>query len=412
MSKQNGNGVIHNIAPHGGVLVNRLVPEGERASRSQAAQALPKLTLGAREISDLFLLAIGAFSPLQGFLGQADHDAVVKTARLANGLPWSIPISLRVTREVAARFNVGDVIGLYDKSDGLLGTLELQEKFEYDKNTECQGVYGTTETKHPGVAVVQAAGDVLLAGPITLINPPAIDPVYRPYLLRPIETRYVIREKGWRTAVAFQTRNPIHRAHEYIQRCALEMVDGMIIHPLVGETKADDIPAPTRMRCYRALIDNYYPPDRVLLSVFPAAMRYAGPREAIFHSLVRKNYGFTHIIIGRDHAGVGNYYGPYDAHRIFDNYTRDEIGIQPLFFDFTFHCRKCGHIASEKTCRHGEAERLSFSGTKVREMLRNGEQLPVEFTRPEIAAILLEAEREKMKELDMEMAAAGGNHAK
>ena len=383
------------VAPHGGHLVTRVVDPKDRTRHEERARTLRRLVLNPREISDLVLLGIGAFSPLEGFITSADHRAVVEEGRLASGLPWTIPITLAVTREIAQQVALDQEAALCDRSGKLLGTMEIRDKFEYDKEREAQHVYGTTDVAHPGVAYLRTSGEVMLGGPVTLIDFPPLEPIYERYFLRPNETRYLFRKKGWRTVVAFQTRNPVHRAHEYIQRCSLETVDGLMIHPLVGETKADDVPAAVRMRCYLALLENYYPKHRVVLSVFPAAMRYAGPREAVFHALVRKNYGCTHIIIGRDHAGVGNFYGPFDAHRIFERYAAEEIGIRPMFFDFTFYCRRCGGIASEKTCGHDSSERLVFSGTKVRELLARGESLPAEFTRPEIAAILLAAYREQ-----------------
>lgn len=381
------------IPPHGGRLVTRVADPKDHARHEERARKLRRLVLKRREVSDLVLLAVGAFSPLEGFMTSADHRAVVEEGRLASGLPWTMPVVLSVRRETAQQVAWDEEVALCDQGGKLLGTIEVRDKYEYDKEREARQVYGTTDVAHPGVAYLRDSGEVMLGGPTTLLNFPALEPSYEKYFLRPSETRYLFQKKGWRSVVAFQTRNPVHRAHEYIQRCALETVDGLLLHPLVGETKADDVPAPVRMRCYQALLENYYPKGRVVLSVFPAAMRYAGPREAIFHALVRKNYGCTHIIIGRDHAGVGNFYGSYDAHRIFERYRPEEIGIRPLFFDFTFYCRRCGGIASEKTCGHAPSERLAFSGTKVRGLLAQGEALPEEFTRPEIARILLEAYR-------------------
>lgn len=382
------------IAPHGGRLVSRVASGADRETQRERARTLHRVVMKPREVSDVVLLAIGAFSPLEGFMNSADHRAVVEEGRLANGLPWTIPVTLTVARDVAQSIRPDQEVALADPAGKLVGTMQVHEKYEYDKEREAQHVYGTTSDAHPGVVYLRKSGDVMLGGPVTLIDFPPLEPIYEKYFLHPSQTRALFHEKGWRTVVAFQTRNPVHRAHEYIQRCALEVVDGLMIHPLVGETKADDVPAPIRMRCYRALVDHYYPESRVALAVYPAAMRYAGPREAVFHALVRKNYGCTHIIIGRDHAGVGNFYGPYDAHRIFDRYRPEEIGIRPMFFDFTFYCRRCGLIVSEKTCRHDASDRLLLSGTKVRQLLAQGQPLPVEFTRPEIAEILREAYRE------------------
>ncbi|MBI4467520.1 MAG: sulfate adenylyltransferase [Acidobacteria bacterium] len=386
-------GTFTTIAPHGGSLVNRQVREEDREARREQAARLKRLELGLREVSDLMLLGVGGFSPLEGFLTSADYHSVVREGRLASGLPWTIPIILPVSADVAAAVRLGDEIGLWTLGNHLLGTLEVRDKFRYDKEEQARKVFGTTDRHHPAVDYLHNCGEVLVGGPISLLDLPPVDPCYESFLLHPRETRYLFQQKGWRTVVGFQTRNPVHRAHEYIQKCALETVDGLLLHPLVGETKSDDIPGPVRMECYRALMDHYYPRDRVVLSVFPAAMRYAGPREAIFHAVVRKNYGCTHFIVGRDHAGVGNFYGPYDAQRIFERYTPDELAITPMFFDFTFYCRRCAHIVSEKTCRHDEDDRIFFSGTRVRELLARGQSLPEEFTRPEIARILAAASR-------------------
>ncbi len=377
------------ITPHGGELVDRLIPPEKRQEARRRARDLTQVHLNRRQISDLELIGIGAMSPLDGFMGQADYERVVDEARLASGLPWSIPVALAVREAEAASARVGEEIALVDDHGDLLGLLELRDKFSYDKKREAQEVYRTTEEAHPGVRALYAQGDVLLAGPIRLLEPPD-NQEYAPYHLTPAETRQAFNNKGWRTVVGFQTRNPVHRAHEYIQKCALEVVDGLLLHPLVGETKQDDIPAETRLRCYEVLLEGYYPKDRVILAVLPAAMRYAGPREAIFHALIRKNYGCTHFIVGRDHAGVGNYYGTFDAHLIFRDFAQEELGITPLFFDHAFYCRSCQGMATTKTCPHGPQERVSLSGTKVREMLHRIELPPSEYTRQEVAEVLLQ----------------------
>jgi sulfate adenylyltransferase len=379
------------IAPHGGSLVNRLAGPAEAAALRDRARALPAVTLNARTLSDLDLLAVGAFSPLTGFLGSADYRSVVEDARLANGTVWPVPITLAVSEEEAAGLREGGEVALRDGRGRLVAVLSLAEKYRYDAECEAQGVYRTTDGAHPGVAALYAQGPVLLAGEVTLLE--RAEPEFPAYAMDPAETRRAFAERGWRTVVGFQTRNPIHRAHEYIQKVALEIVDGLLVHPLVGETKSDDIPAAVRLRCYEALLANYYPPQRTLLSVLPAAMRYAGPREAIFHAMMRKNYGCTHFIVGRDHAGVGNYYGTYDAQHVFRDFTPQEIGITPLFFEHTFFCRRCAGMASPKTCPHDESARITLSGTQVRNMLAAGEVPPVEFTRPEVAAVLIEAAR-------------------
>jgi sulfate adenylyltransferase len=377
------------IAPHGGKLIDRTVasPEAQRELR-ESAKDLRRLTLTGRELNDLALIAIGACSPLTGFMTRKDYESVVPTMRLANGLPWSIPVVLAVDREEAPA--VGGKAALYDGDGELRGVIEVEDVFEYDKAHEARNVYRTEDQKHPGVAALYERKDVLIGGPVWVLPQES-----NPESLTPAETRAEFERRGWKTIVGFQTRNPVHRAHEYIQKCALEMVDGLLLHPLVGETKSDDIPADVRMRCYRALLDNYYPADRVQLSTLPAAMRYAGPREAIFHAMIRKNYGCTHFIVGRDHAGVGSYYGTYDAQKLFDEFTPEELGITPLKFENSFYCRRCLAMASQKTCNHDPENHVSLSGTQVREMLRAGQLPPPEFSRPEVAQILIEASREK-----------------
>jgi len=383
---------IGEIAPHGGVLIDRTLGGAARNDALARTASLKKIALSPTTISDLELLATGVLSPLTGFMGKRDYDSVVESMRLANGLVWSIPITLAVSRDVANTLSIGQEIALTEHDGHLLAGMTLAEKFEYDKTREAQKVYRTTDEKHPGVARVYKQGEIYLAGDVSVIDLPS-NLEFPEFRHPPLATRKMFASRGWKRIVAFQTRNPIHRAHEYIQKTALEIVDGLFLHPLVGETKADDIPADVRMQSYQELLRDYYPPDRVVLGVFPAAMRYAGPREAIFHAICRKNYGCTHIIIGRDHAGVGNYYGTYDAQKIFDEFKPEEIGITPLMFEHTFYCKKCGQIVSAKTCPHGKEDHLVLSGTQVRDMLQRGEMLPVEFTRPEVAKVLMEGVR-------------------
>ncbi len=381
------------IKPHGGKLISRLCSPEEKGELLARARELPKSVLSKRGISDLELLATGVYSPLQGFMTSDAYRSVVETMHLPNGLPWALPIVHPVPKDFADGIGEGQEIALIDGEGAVLGTMEVRGKFTFDPDTEAKEIYRTTDREHPGVAALHEMPPVLLGGPVTAINLPVHEPIFQKYLLTPRETRYFFNYKGWERIVAFQTRNPIHRAHEYLQKCALEMVDALLIHPLVGETKAGDIPADVRMECYEVLIDKYFPMERAYLSIFPAAMRYAGPREAIFHAICRKNYGCTHFIVGRDHAGVGNYYGTYDAQKIFSEFEPDEIGITPIFFDYTFYCRACGHMASDKTCPHDASDHVFLSGTKVREMLQDGKDLPDEFTRPEISQILMEAYR-------------------
>jgi sulfate adenylyltransferase len=378
------------VAPHGGTLVNRILsPEAAKVAASEA-KSLPTITLSPREAFDLEMIAIGAFSPLTGFMGEADFKRVCTEMRLANGTVWPIPVILSPADEVAAKISVGDRVALNDGKGRLLGTIRISEKYKHDKELEIPNVYKTSDDAHPGVKIVRGQGNWNLAGAIDVITP-THEPEFSDYRLPPAKTREEFAKRGWNTVAAFQTRNPIHRSHEYLTKCALEMTDGLLIHPLVGETKSDDIPAETRMRCYQVLVDLYYKKDRTMLSVMPLAMRYAGPREAILHTLIRKNYGVTHFIVGRDHAGVGNYYGTYDAQSIFDQFDiPKDIGVTILKFEHTAWCKKCEAVVSSKTCPHGPEDKVAPSGTKVRELLKAGQRPPVEFSRPEVADILIE----------------------
>jgi sulfate adenylyltransferase len=381
------------IAPHGGVLVNRVVSADQKQVFLEKADFLPRLRLDERTTSDLEMIAIGGFSPLIGFMGQTDYQRVVDEMHLVSGLPWAIPVTLSVTAAEAEPLKEGSLVRLDDLAGNFVGVLELTEKYHYSKTHEALQVYRTNDEKHPGVAVVYQQGEVNLAGPVWLLERQA-HPLFPLYQIDPVESRSLFRDKGWKTIVGFQTRNPIHRAHEYIQKCALETVDGLFLHPLVGATKSDDVPADVRMRCYEIMLEHYFPHDRVILAINPAAMRYAGPREAIFHALVRKNYGCTHFIVGRDHAGVGDYYGTYDAQYIFDEFEPGELGITPMKFEHAFYCTRTQSMATTKTSPSTPEERIHLSGTKVRELLRKGELPPPEFSRPEVAAELIKAMRE------------------
>jgi sulfate adenylyltransferase len=366
------------LAPHGGDLVDRT------GGRPGNLDTLEQIQISSRELSDLDMLASGALSPLEGFMGRDDYDRVLEEMRLAKGLVWSLPVCLAVDREPA-----GEEVALTDEAGKAYATLEVDEVYEYDKEREARSAFRTTDDAHPGVARLYAQKPLYLAGKVTVFE--RQQPAFPELALDPSETRAAFAERGWRRIVGFQTRNPIHRAHEYLTKGALETVDGLLIHPLVGDTKADDVPAETRVECYRVLLQNYFPPDRVVLSSFPAAMRYAGPREAIWHAICRKNYGCSHFIVGRDHAGVGDYYGTYDAQLIFDEFEPHELDIEPMFFEHAFWCKKCGQMATPKTCPHGGDDHVFLSGTKVRELLANGELPPAEFSRPEVAEVLIEA---------------------
>ncbi len=365
------------IAPHGGRLVDRIGP------RPGGVERLEQIPLTSRELSDLDMLASGALSPLEGFMGRNDYERVVEEMRLERGLPWALPVCLAVDRPPQ-----GDSVALTDAEGRALAVLEVDETYEYDKEREAERCFRTTDEAHPGVARLYRQKPLYLAGAVTVFE--RLEPPFPELALDPAETRSVFAERGWRRVVGFQTRNPIHRAHEYLTKGALETVDGLLIHPLVGETKSDDVPAATRVECYRVLVDGYYPSDRVLVSAFPAAMRYAGPREAIWHAICRKNYGCSHFIVGRDHAGVGDYYGTYDAQLIFDAFEAHELDIEPMFFEHAFWCRACNQMATPKTCPHEGDDHVFLSGTKVRELLAAGQLPPPEFTRPQVADVLID----------------------
>ena len=355
-----------------------------------SAETALALTLTARQASDFELLANGGFAPLGGYLGSEDHQSVCKHMRLTRGEIWPIPITLATDLECS----VGDLIELSAPEGKPLGRIRVEEIWERDAKSEAERVYGTTDEAHPGVAAIYEEGSRCIAGPIEVDALPDHEDAFMRRYKTPAEHKADFEARGWKKIVAFQTRNPIHRAHEYLTKAALEICDGLYIHPLIGETKKGDIPADVRMRCYEVLMDNYYHPDHVMLGVNPGKMHYAGPREAVLHAIIRRNYGCTHFIVGRDHAGVGDYYGTYDAQRIFDDIDISELGITPLFFEHTFWCHECEGMGSAKTCPHPQESHLFLSGTKVREMLEAGEKPPHEFSREEVADILIDAYKE------------------
>lgn len=379
------------VPPHGGELKPLLIEGRQREELVQRAQGLPEVRLSSRETSDLIMMAIGAFSPLNGFMGEEDYTAVVDTMHLKDGTIWPIPITLAVTSERAAGIEPDEDVALVDDETGeLMGVMTVREKYPYDKKREAAKVFRTEDEAHPGVAKVYAQGDILLAGPVQAVSEGPYPLLYGDHYGRPADTRAIFTELGWSTVAAFQTRNPIHRSHEYCTKIALEVSDGILIHPLVGKLKAGDIPADVRMKCYQVLLENYYPKDRIVLKVYPMEMRYGGPREALLHAVFRQNFGCSHLIVGRDHAGVGDYYGPFDAQKIFEEIPAGDLHIKPLNIDWTFWCHKCDGMASMKTCPHGKEDRVLISGTKVRDMLSAGEMPPKEFSRPEVAQILVD----------------------
>jgi sulfate adenylyltransferase len=377
------------VPPHGGRLVDRQYEGQEADDIISELKGLKVLTLNAREKNDLEMIGNGAMSPLEGFMCREDYDSVVDLMHLVSGPVWSLPVVF--ARKPDDQEAVpGEHVALGDDEGTIWGDMVVEDVFTADLESEADRTLGTTDPSHPGVAYLRSLSGTYIGGRVRSIRRKETES-FPNYRLDPKETRVLFRARGWNTAVAFQTRNPIHRAHEYIQKCAMEIVDGLLLHPLVGETQEGDIPADVRMRCYEEILKDYYPSTRVAMSVFPAAMRYAGPREAVFHALLRKNYGCSHFIVGRDHAGVGNFYGTYDAQMIFDRFDPDELGIVPLKFEHAFYCRKCGGMATSKTCAHDSDQHVFLAGRKVRAMLKEGIMPPPEFTRPEIAQILMEA---------------------
>ncbi|MBW2005546.1 MAG: sulfate adenylyltransferase [Deltaproteobacteria bacterium] len=383
------------ISPHGGKLLPLLAKGDDLTKGFNKANNIPHITMNSREVSDLIMLGMGAFSPLKGFMVKEDYEGVLKEMHCKDGIFWPVPITLAVTNKHAGSLKEGQEVALVDETTGaIMGIMTIEEKFAYSKELEAKSIFQTTDTNHPGVNKLYEQGDILIGGPVTVLSEGEYPSRFPIYYARPEEVRKIFEERGWRQIAAFQVRNPIHRSHEYCTKIALEISDGLFIHPLVGALKADDIPAEVRIRCYEVLLENYYPKDNVLLRVYPMEMRYAGPKEALLHAIIRQNFGCSHLIVGRDHAGVGNYYGPFDAQKIFDTLQPNDLEIKPLNIDWTFYCYKCEGMASLKTCPHSTEDRCLISGTELRRMLSMGEMPPPEFSRPEVLEILIKYYKE------------------
>ena len=391
------------VPPHGSDTLMPLLAEGEEKARLlEKAKSLPQLKLSSREVGDLIMLGIGGFTPLTGFMGSKDWKGVVTEMKLESGIFWPIPITLSAVQADADALEIGQEVALVSPDQEIMGILTLEEKYQIDKALECQEVFKTTEEEHPGVKMVMAQGDINLAGPVVVLSEGRFATDYPGVYMTPAETRALFDSKGWKTIAAFQTRNPMHRSHEHLAKIAVELCDGVLVHSLLGNLKAGDIPADVRQEAIKTLLDNYFVPNTVVQSGYPLDMRYAGPREALLHALFRQNYGCSHLIVGRDHAGVGDYYGPFDAHHIFDEVPEGALLTQPIKIDWTFWCHKCDNMASMRTCPHTAEDRVLVSGTKLRKALSEGEDVPDSFSRPEVLKILRAyyeslAEDEKVK---------------
>ena len=379
------------VLPHGGKLKPLLLKGGQLKDTIEKAKSLPEIRITTRERDDLIMMGIGAFSPLEGFMGKADWKGVCEDMKMVDGTFWPIPITLSVTKEVAKSLKEGQEVALIDaENNEFMGNMVVQEKYTIDKVFECGQVFKTDDIRHPGVAKVMAQGDVNIGGPVKVFSESDYPEKFKGLYATPEETRKLFEEKGWRTIATLQLRNPMHRSHEYIAKIALEICDGLFIHQLIGKLKEGDIPAEVRVKCVDVLVETYFPKERVIQKGYPLEMRYAGPREALLHAVFRQNYGASHLIVGRDHAGVGDYYGPFEAQDIFDQIPSDALFIKPLKIDWTFYCYRCQGMASPKTCPHGKKDHLMLSGTSLRKMLTDGEPIPEEFSRPEVLAILNE----------------------
>jgi len=382
------------VPPHGGILKPlRVEYDPPQHVVFREAQTLLRVPLSSKEVSDLIMLGIGAFSPLDGFMTRADYEGVLREMRLSTGILWPIPVTVAVSGKIAEKVVDGQNVALVDAQNNVMAVMTVRDVFSYDKQKEAHHVFGTTDKQHPGVRKIYDQGQFYMGGPVEVLSEGDYPDVYSEFA-RPAEVRRLFENKGWHTVAAFQTRNPMHRSHEYLTKIALEVCDGLFIHPIVGKLKDGDIPAETRMKCYKVLLEHYYPRDRVVLKVCPLEMRYGGPREAVLHAIIRQNFGCSHMIVGRDHAGVGDYYGPFDAQAIFDTLKPGDLHLRPLKLDWTFWCYRCNGIASMKTCPHSRQERLMISGTDLRTMLSEGRKPPKEFSRPEIVEVLMRYYRE------------------
>jgi sulfate adenylyltransferase len=380
------------VPPHNSEQVKPLLlPEAERGEERKRAEKLRKIPLDSRAVSDVLMLAMGAYTPLEGFMGHDDWRGACAEMKLAGGVFWPIPITLSATKDLAGGIAADEEVALVDAESGeILAIMEVREKYAIDKTFEAEHVYRTAEAKHPGVAKVLRQGEVNLAGPVRALSEGEYPAKYPDLYIRPAQARALFQERGWAKVAAFQTRNPMHRSHEHLVKIAVEVLDGVFIHQVLGKLKEGDIPAEVRTRAIRAMIENYFRPGTIIQAGYPIEMRYAGPREALLHALIRQNFGCSHLVVGRDHAGVGNYYGPFDSQRIFDQLWPGALLTQPLKIDVTFYCRKCYGMATGKTCPHDPKDRISISGTQQREMLSSNAEIPPEFSRPEVVAILKE----------------------
>lgn len=393
------------VNPHGGGALKPLLLEGkERAEEIKKAGSLKRVVMTSRETSDLIMLGIGAFTPLSGFMTRADWEGVCDGFKTASGLFWPIPITLSAAKDVADSIKTGEQVALVDgETDQIMGTMTVTEKYGIDKAHECMSIFKTTDTEHPGVQKVMAQGDVNLAGPVRVVSESYYPEMFGDVYMRPAETRKAFEERGWSTVAALQLRNPMHRSHEYLAKIAIEVCDGLLIHQLVGKLKAGDIPAEVRVRAVNALVDGYFVKNTAIQAGYPMEMRYGGPREALLHAVFRQNYGCSHLIVGRDHAGVGNYYGPFDAHKIFDEIPKDALELKPLKIDWTFWCFKCDGMASARTCPHEGKDRLLLSGTMLRKTLSEGGEIAKEFSRPEVLSILQEYYRSLDEKVEIKL---------